>query len=102
MFLQLVYMQGPGTCLIPGCTVVYVCVSAGVALVLVARRYFTGAIEYHHIHHLSPLVPMYRLPECHDNAGDLFKNVPRVTLLDGARWVTPMVWDHSVDKFVAV
>ena len=65
-------------------------------------RYFTGSIEYHHIHHLSPLVPMYRLPDCHNTAGDLFKNVPRVTLAQGARWLTPMVWDASKDKFVAV
>lgn len=61
-----------------------------------------GSIEYHHIHHLSPLVPMYRLPACHKAGAALFANVPRVTLLDGLRWLTPMVWDHKVNKFVGV
>ena len=26
-------------------------------------RYFTGNIGYHHVHHLNPLIPFYRLPE---------------------------------------
>ncbi len=26
-------------------------------------RYFTGNIGYHHIHHLNPTIPFYRLPE---------------------------------------
>jgi omega-6 fatty acid desaturase (delta-12 desaturase) len=26
-------------------------------------RYFAGNIGYHHVHHLNPLVPFYRLPE---------------------------------------
>ncbi len=28
-------------------------------------RYFSGNIGFHHIHHLSPKVPNYRLVECH-------------------------------------
>jgi omega-6 fatty acid desaturase (delta-12 desaturase) len=28
-------------------------------------RWFSGNIGYHHIHHLSPKIPNYRLPECH-------------------------------------
>jgi omega-6 fatty acid desaturase (delta-12 desaturase) len=27
--------------------------------------WFSGNIGYHHIHHLSPKIPNYRLPECH-------------------------------------
>jgi len=26
---------------------------------------FTGNIGFHHIHHLSPKIPNYKLPECH-------------------------------------
>ncbi len=29
-------------------------------------RWITGNIGYHHIHHLSPSIPNYRLRECHD------------------------------------
>jgi omega-6 fatty acid desaturase (delta-12 desaturase) len=33
--------------------------------------WFTGNIGYHHIHHLSPKIPNYRLPECHMANPDL-------------------------------
>jgi omega-6 fatty acid desaturase (delta-12 desaturase) len=26
-------------------------------------RWFTGNIGYHHVHHLNPKIPFYRLPE---------------------------------------
>jgi fatty acid desaturase len=60
------------------------------------------SIEYHHIHHLSPLVPMYRLPECHAAGKHLFPDVHRISMLDGLRWLTPMVWDGSKKAFVGV
>lgn len=28
-------------------------------------HWFTGNIGYHHIHHIDPLIPNYRLPDCH-------------------------------------
>jgi omega-6 fatty acid desaturase (delta-12 desaturase) len=34
-------------------------------------KYFTGGIEYHHIHHLNTRVPMYRMRQCHEAAGEL-------------------------------
>ncbi len=30
-------------------------------------NWFSGSIGYHHIHHLSPKIPNYRLRECHEN-----------------------------------
>lgn len=42
--------------------------------------FFTCNIEYHHIHHLNSKVPLYNLAKCHNTSGDLFKDVPRVTL----------------------
>jgi omega-6 fatty acid desaturase (delta-12 desaturase) len=65
-------------------------------------KYFTANIEFHHIHHLSPLVPLYRLPECHRAGGKLFDRVPRVTFGDALRWMTPLVWDTANEKFVEV
>ena len=65
-------------------------------------KYFTANIEYHHIHHLSPLVPLYNLPQCHAAARQLFDRVPRVQFLDGFRWITPMVWDEAKAQFVPV
>jgi acyl-lipid omega-6 desaturase (Delta-12 desaturase) len=42
---------------------------------------FTCNIEYHHIHHLNSKVPFYHLAVCHRTGEHLFKNVPRVTLM---------------------
>jgi acyl-lipid omega-6 desaturase (Delta-12 desaturase) len=62
-------------------------------------KYFTANIEYHHIHHLSPLVPLYKLPQCHETAGKMFDRVPRVSMLDGFKMLTPMVWDEDKNQF---
>ena len=42
-------------------------------------EWFVGAINYHHIHHLAPNVPNYRLKEVHEKI-PLFRNVPPLTL----------------------
>ena len=34
-------------------------------------RFFTGNIGYHHVHHLNPLIPFYRLPEAMDAIPEL-------------------------------
>lgn len=36
---------------------------------------FSLGIEYHHIHHINPKIPVYKLEECHENGGVLFKEV---------------------------
>ena len=42
-------------------------------------RYFSGNINFHHVHHLSPRVPNYRLQEAHE-ALDFFQAVPELTV----------------------
>lgn len=34
-------------------------------------RWFTGSIGYHHVHHLNPAIPFYRLEECMDEMPEL-------------------------------
>ena len=41
-------------------------------------EWFAGSINYHHIHHLAPLVPNYRLKEAHENI-PTFRNVKPLT-----------------------
>jgi omega-6 fatty acid desaturase (delta-12 desaturase) len=41
-------------------------------------EYFVGSINYHHIHHLAPKVPNYRLREAH-YAVDMFRAVKPIT-----------------------
>jgi acyl-lipid omega-6 desaturase (Delta-12 desaturase) len=77
----------------------------GSSLLVVPKwlRYFTNRIEYHHIHHLNAHVPSYRLKECHEAAGDLFKTVPRLTMRDAFNTVTHSLRsDLPSRKFVNV
>jgi fatty acid desaturase len=51
-------------------------------------KWVTLGIEYHHIHHLTAVVPGYRLQECHDA-------IPRPlseTMMAGPGGVTTMGW----------
>lgn len=41
-------------------------------------QWFTGNIGFHHVHHLNPRVPNYRLQECHKAIAPL-GDVPRLT-----------------------
>ena len=34
-------------------------------------HWFTGNIGYHHIHHLNPSIPFYRLPEVYNSVAEL-------------------------------
>ena len=45
-----------------------------------ALKFFTAAIEYHHVHHLNTRVPLYRLRQCHEEGAALFAGVPTFTL----------------------
>jgi omega-6 fatty acid desaturase (delta-12 desaturase) len=47
-------------------------------------QFFSGNIGFHHVHHLAPRVPNYRLQACHE-AVPFFKAVPPLTLRDCAK-----------------
>ncbi|NVN10329.1 fatty acid desaturase family protein [Nguyenibacter vanlangensis] len=63
-------------------------------------RWFTGDIGTHHIHHLAPGIPNYRLVACHE-AHPVFQNVKILTWQDGIReaW-TNKLWDESAQAMV--
>jgi omega-6 fatty acid desaturase (delta-12 desaturase) len=56
--------------------------------------WFTGYIGFHHVHHLSPRVPCYRLVECHA-ASEILRRVPRMTFRDGLRTMRLKLWDEE-------
>ena len=62
--------------------------------------WFTGYIGYHHVHHLSPRVPSYRLVRCHRET-DMFDNVPRITLIAGLRCARLALWDETSQRLVS-
>ena len=55
-------------------------------------QWFTGNIGFHHIHHINPRVPNYRLEECHA-ANVAFHAAPQVTLRAALRAVRYTLWD---------
>jgi len=62
-------------------------------------QWITGNIGYHHVHHLSPRVPNYKLEEAHNNTEPL-KNVPTVTLATSLQSIKFHLWDEQNKKFV--
>ena len=61
--------------------------------------WFTGYIGVHHVHHLSPRVPSYRLAECHEE-NPVFDAVPRIGLADGIRCARLKLWDEDAKRLV--
>lgn len=63
-------------------------------------QWFSGNIGFHHIHHLSPLIPNYNLEKCH-RADPMFMDVKPVTLLSSLKSITFRLWDESAKKLVS-
>ena len=62
-------------------------------------QWLTGNIGFHHVHHLSPRVPNYKLEEVHNNTEPL-QNVPTITLATSLKSLKFRLWDEEGKKFV--
>jgi omega-6 fatty acid desaturase (delta-12 desaturase) len=62
-------------------------------------QWFTGNIGLHHIHHLNPRIPNYRLQECHD-ANPMLRTAPVLTLWSGLRQGSFALWDEKLGRMV--
>ena len=64
-------------------------------------QWFSGNIGFHHIHHLSPRIPNYTLPQCHaETASALrFKTLGLRESLDCLRM---RVWDEDGDRMIGL
>ncbi|PFD83659.1 fatty acid desaturase [Bacillus anthracis] len=63
-------------------------------------QFLTGNIGFHHVHHLSPRVPNYKLEEAHNNTLPL-KNVPTINLATSLRSLRFRLWDEKSNNFVS-
>lgn len=63
-------------------------------------HWLTGNIGFHHVHHLNPRVPSYRLGAAHDTVQALWPVEP-LTLSGGLRapWLT--LWDETRGQLVS-
>jgi acyl-lipid omega-6 desaturase (Delta-12 desaturase) len=62
-------------------------------------QWFSGNIGFHHVHHLSPRIPNYRLEECHHALPDLH-SVPTLTLGDAVSTLHHALWDEELCRMV--
>ncbi len=63
-------------------------------------RWFTGNIGYHHVHHLSPLIPNYYLDRCFKQVPTLQKAKP-FGLISGLKALNYRLWDEERGKLVS-
>lgn len=64
-----------------------------------AIQFLTGNIGFHHVHHLSPRVPNYKLEEAHKNTKPL-QNVPTISLMTSLSSLKFKLWDEEQKNFV--
>ena len=62
-------------------------------------QWFTGNIGFHHIHHLNPRIPNYRLEECHKAVADL-GTAPKLTLGRALATLRHALWDEEARRMV--
>jgi len=63
-------------------------------------QWFTGNIGFHHIHHLSPLVPNYLLEKCH-KANPIFQQIKPLTFWRSFRTATLKLWDEEKERMLS-
>ena len=63
-------------------------------------QWFTGNIGFHHVHHLSPLIPNYNLARCHYE-NELFRNVKPMTLFSSFKTLKLRVWDEATRQMIS-
>jgi len=63
-------------------------------------QWFTGSIGYHHIHHLTPGIPNYRLEQIY-NENPEFRDVFEVTILSSLKTMFLSVWDTKQQRLIS-
>jgi len=62
-------------------------------------QWFTGNIGFHHVHHLSPRIPNYRLERCHRENPSL-QQVTTLTIRESFRTMGLKLWDEETGRMV--
>ncbi len=63
-------------------------------------QWFTGNIGFHHIHHLSPTVPNYKLEKCHKDNPVFEREVYTLTLLNCWETMRLKFWDKDLKRMI--
>ena len=62
--------------------------------------WLTAWIGHHHVHHLDPRIPCWRLPEAHKALQAAGVVVPKLSLWDGLRTPGRALWDEEHERLV--
>jgi len=62
-------------------------------------QWFSGNIGFHHIHHLSPKIPNYKLQDCFE-ANPIFQQVQPITLRSSFKSLRLHLWDEENRRLV--
>jgi acyl-lipid omega-6 desaturase (Delta-12 desaturase) len=62
-------------------------------------RWVTANIGYHHVHHLSPRIPNYRLKQCYDSVPEI-KNKPPLTIRKSLSGIHLKLWDEERKQMI--
>ncbi|MEK6255690.1 MAG: fatty acid desaturase, partial [Chloroflexota bacterium] len=63
-------------------------------------QWFTGNIGYHHVHHLSPLIPNYLLEDAHEE-NEIFQQVETLTFAKSIQSAFLHLWDEQADRLIS-
>ena len=63
-------------------------------------QWFTGNIGFHHIHHLSPLIPNYNLQRC-QNSEAIFNAVKPVTFVSSLKALNFHLFDEQNRRLIS-
>lgn len=63
-------------------------------------QWFTGNIGFHHIHHLSPRIPNYKLEACHRDNQEL-QDVTTLTLRSSLKTINLTLWDEQEKRLIS-
>ncbi len=63
-------------------------------------HWFSGNIGYHHIHHLSPMIPNYNLKKCH-RENSIFRKKKPLTFIQSLRTMRLRLWDEKVGQLIS-
>lgn len=62
-------------------------------------QWFTGNIGFHHIHHLSPKIPNYKLARCHKE-NPIFQEIEPITFFSSLKSLRLRLWDEKSQRLV--
>lgn len=64
-------------------------------------HWLTGNIGYHHIHHLNPAIPSYKLPKSIESIPWFHKFTTEVTFFESLKMISHKLWDEQSERMIS-